>query len=99
MALEIVSDGSVWAPRKVLARLLDASGHIGNGAKDVVFTARETEILTLLVSGMGNREIGDGLGIDESTVKAHVARLMRKAGVKNRVELTLFALPQLRENA
>lgn len=95
MALEIVSDGSVWAPRKVLARLLDAAGRTGNMAREVVFTARETEILMLLVSGLGNKEIGSGLGIDESTVKAHVARLMRKAGVKNRVELTLFVLPQL----
>ena len=95
MALDVVSDGSVWAPRKVLARLLDASGSFAPGAKQIAFTARETEILMLLVSGLGNREIANALQIDESTVKAHVARLMRKAGAKNRVELSVAALNQL----
>ena len=42
MALEIVSDGSVWAPRKVLARLLDASGQVGNTAiENCVYSARD----------------------------------------------------------
>ena len=91
-ALAIVSDGSVWAPRKVLARLLDASVTFGASRKEVVFTPRESEIVLLLVSGLANREIGSRLSIDVSTVKAHLARLMRKTGVKNRIELTLFAL-------
>ena len=91
MALDMVNDGSVWAPRRVLARLLDATSQFGvSVAPEVAFTERETEILALLVRAMRNREIAEELGIGETTVKAHVTRLMRKVGVKNRVELTLY---------
>jgi DNA-binding NarL/FixJ family response regulator len=93
MALEIVLDGSVWAPRKVLANLIDSSGT----AKKVVdgvpkITAREAEVLTLLVAGRPNREIARELRIDEGTVKAHVGRLMRKMGVENRIALTMLVV-------
>ena len=93
LALEIVEDGSVWAPRKVLARLLDSTSDHGiRGAGKVVFTSREVEVLRHLVTGLGNREIADALGIDEATVKAHITRLMRKVRVTNRISLTLHAL-------
>jgi DNA-binding NarL/FixJ family response regulator len=39
-----------------------------------------------------NREIARQLGIEERTVKAHVGRLMRKAGAENRIELSMRAL-------
>jgi DNA-binding NarL/FixJ family response regulator len=93
MALEIVNDGSVWAPRKVLARLLDSTTDNGiRGSDEVRFTVREKEVLRYLVTGLGNREIGESLGIDEKTVKAHIGRLMRKVRVTNRIGLTLHAL-------
>jgi DNA-binding NarL/FixJ family response regulator len=90
MAIETVRDGSVWAPRKVLSRLLD-------GAKDPPaprFTPREQQILQLLRNGRANREIAAALRIDESTVKAHIGRLMRKVGVTNRTALTVHPLTQ-----
>ena len=46
----------------------------------------------LLVEGRSNKEIGVPLGIGERTVKAHVAKLMRKVGVENRVALTVHAI-------
>lgn len=90
-AIESVRDGSVWAPRKVISRLLD-------GQKEATaprFTAREREILQLLRSGRSNREISLVLNIDQSTVKAHIGRLMRKVGVTNRIALTIHPLTQL----
>ena len=96
MALEMVNDGSVWAPRRVLARLLDAASQFGvSVAPEVDFTERERDVLRLLVRGFGNCEIAEELCIGESTVKAHLTRLMRKVRVKNRVELTLYALPRV----
>jgi DNA-binding CsgD family transcriptional regulator len=55
----------------------------------LVFTEREREVLHLFVSGYSNREIGEALSIEERTVKMHVAKLMRKAGVKNRIALSV----------
>lgn len=95
LAVEIVQDDSVWAPRKVLARLLEsssaetASAAAGSAPK---FTEREGQVLRLLVAGSPNREIGLALGIDSVTVKAHVGRIMRKVGVANRIALTVETL-------
>ncbi|QHS50647.1 response regulator transcription factor [Edaphobacter sp. 12200R-103] len=93
MAIEIVLDGSVWAPRKVLARLLEASAGERRGPlPEPKFTERETQVLELLVAGRPNRDIAEALGIDAATVKAHVGRLMRKMGVENRIALSVQAV-------
>jgi len=61
-------------------------------ADQVAFTDREKQVLKMLVEGRSNKEIGAPLGIRERTVKAHVAKLMRKVGVENRVALTVHAI-------
>jgi DNA-binding NarL/FixJ family response regulator len=91
LAIEIVQDGSVWAPRKVMARLLESAAEVQNNA-DPKFTEREGQVLRLLVAGRANREIAVVLGIDVNTVKAYVGRLMRKVGVENRIALTVQAV-------
>jgi DNA-binding NarL/FixJ family response regulator len=97
MAIEVVLDGSIWAPRKVLARLIDAGGSAaGSGMSgepvEQKMTPREREVLHLLKEGGSNRDIAAAMGIDEVTVKAHLGRMLRKTGATNRVELTLRAL-------
>ena len=96
MAIEMVSDGSVWAPRKVLARLLDRQpGMTSSASSAPKFTPRELQVLELLRTGRSNREIAFALAIDESTVKAHIGRLLRKVGVNNRIALTIHPMTQL----
>ncbi|CAN5493530.1 response regulator transcription factor [soil metagenome] len=94
MAIDIVLDGSVWAPRKVLAKLLEGKDSTANAGpvEAPKITTREVEVLRLLVAGRPNREIAESLGIDEGTVKAHVGRMMRKVGVENRIALTMQAM-------
>jgi DNA-binding NarL/FixJ family response regulator len=92
LAIEIVQDGSAWAPRKVLANLLElssAEGRRPGAVDDPKFTRREAQVLKLLVEGHPNRVIAQALGIDLATVKKHVGTLMRKVGVKNRIELSV----------
>ncbi len=93
-AVEVVLDGSVWAPRKVLARLLEANrrAEADAAAAPPRFTPREGDVLKLLVSGRSNREIASALSVDEATVKAHVGRLLRKVGVENRTALTMATM-------
>jgi len=94
-ALHIVHQGSVWAPRRVLSmfieRVTSSPGRIFPAGR-VTFTDREKEVLELLVAGRSNKEIGSALGIEERTVKAHVAKLMRKVGVQNRIALSVHAI-------
>ena len=93
MAIEMVRDGSVWAPRKVLSSLLDSQRKAALAPPR--FTARERQVLRLLRAGQPNREIALALSIDEGTVKAHIGRLMRKVGVNNRIALTVHPLTQI----
>ncbi|MGD0798958.1 MAG: response regulator transcription factor [Acidobacteriaceae bacterium] len=90
MAIDMVRDGSIWAPRKVLSRLLDEPlGKAKSPATPPTFTPRERQVLKLLRAGRPNREIALALGIEEGTVKAHISRLMHKVGVNNRIALTV----------
>ncbi len=93
-AIEIVSQGSIWAPRRVLSIFVDRATKPSRTAipASAQFTARETEVLKLLVAARSNREIARTLGIEERTVKAHVAKLMRKVGVENRIALSIYAV-------
>ncbi|MGC2324373.1 MAG: response regulator transcription factor [Terriglobales bacterium] len=94
-AIRMVNQGSVWAPRRVLStfieRVTTSPGRIFPAGR-VTFTDREKEVLELLVAGRSNKEIGSALGIEERTVKAHVAKLMRKVGVQNRIALSVHAI-------
>ncbi|HKA83631.1 MAG TPA: response regulator transcription factor [Acidimicrobiales bacterium] len=54
-------------------------------------TDREEQVLVTVARGRTNAEIADELHISLSTVKAHVASLMTKLGVRNRVELAMWA--------
>ena len=93
LAIEIVQDGSAWAPRRVLANLLSSADERQAGtASEPKFTKREVQVLKLLVDGHPNRAIAEELGIDLATVKKHVGTLMRKAGVKNRIALSVQAV-------
>ena len=55
-------------------------------------TARERQVMDLILLARSNREIARELGIEERTVKAHVGRLMRKTGAENRIDLSMRAL-------
>ncbi len=94
-AIRIVNEGSVWAPRHVLSmfieRVSNSPGRVFPAGR-VTFTDREKEVLEMLVAGRSNKEIGSALGIEERTVKAHVAKLMRKVGVQNRIALSVHAI-------
>ena len=57
-------------------------------------TAREREVLALLVKGMNNNEIADRLSVSHATAKAHVSNILSKLGVSNRAEAIAFALQQ-----
>jgi DNA-binding NarL/FixJ family response regulator len=55
-------------------------------------TAREEEVLATVARGLSNSEIASELHITLSTVKTHLASLMTKLGVRNRVEIAIWAL-------
>ncbi len=92
-AIRAAADGDALIDPSVTVRLLAAFAHSQNGASQPLepLTAREEEVLVPVAQGRTNDEIATELHISTSTVKAHLASLMRKLGARNRVELAMWA--------
>jgi DNA-binding NarL/FixJ family response regulator len=94
-AVRTVASGSVWAPRRLLSRLIDRlllARDTQATLHKPTFTAREQQVMDLLLEGQSNREIASCLDIEERTVKVYVTKLMRKMGVQNRTALSVRAI-------
>jgi len=91
-----VTSGSIWAPRRLLSRLIDRLLKVPavRLAANPHLTERERQVLELILLARSNREIAVELGIEERTVKSYVGRLMRKTGADNRIKLSVSALSQ-----
>jgi two-component system NarL family response regulator len=85
MALRAVFRGERYLPPSIAERL---AARVGREA----LTARESEVLGLIVKGLSNKEIGDVLSIAEPTVKLHVRSMLAKLGVNDRTQATTEAL-------
>jgi NarL family two-component system response regulator LiaR len=59
--------------------------------RDIGLTERESELLSMLSTGMTNRELGSHLYISENTIKTHLRRLYAKLGVRNRAQAASLA--------
>jgi NarL family two-component system response regulator LiaR len=80
---------STLAPEATKALIQAARKEPGVGFD---LTAREREVLTLLVQGLSNLEISEQLSIGMATVKYHLTNIFTKLGAKNRVEAATIAL-------
>ena len=94
-AVRVVSQGSVWISRRVISMFVErAASLVGRplpGGREA-YTPREREVLEMLVEGRSNKNIARPLGIEVRTVKAHLGKLMRKAGVQSRIALSTYAI-------
>jgi DNA-binding NarL/FixJ family response regulator len=59
---------------------------------DSQLSAREKEVLNLMVGGKSNREIATDLGITEATVKCHVSVILMRLNVNDRTQAVVTAL-------
>ena len=78
---------SPLAPRAAAELLADRQARPSR----VELTAREREVLRLVVDGMANKQIGRRLGISEKTVKGHLTNLFQRIGVTDRTQAALWA--------
>ena len=88
MAIRTVMDGHVWLPPdvqdEIAAQLRERPA--------VALTRREREVARHVALGLRNAEVAQKLGLSEGTVKTHMNNIFQKLGVRDRVELALYAV-------
>ncbi|MCW2560076.1 MAG: two component transcriptional regulator, LuxR family [Mycobacterium sp.] len=98
-----VASGDALLSPSTTRRLLDTYAGVFGGGRDPVpvprsgydplsvLTSRERDVFTLLVAGLSNPLVAERLGLSESTVKTHVAHLLAKLDLRDRVHAVIFA--------
>lgn len=92
-AIRVVANGNALLGPDALVRLLSRYGSAPalDDAVRTNLTERETEILRLVANGLSNAEIAETLVVSETTVKTHVSSMLRKLGVRDRVQAVIVA--------
>ena len=83
-ALRLVCSGGMYLPPEVLA-----AAQPGRGESQL--TARESQVLALMLEGKSNKRISRQLGMAEATVKNHVTAILKALGASNRTEAVIAA--------
>ena len=96
-AIRVVARGEALLAPTVTRRLLDRFAHTLPAADRIAtpaltsLTERETEVLALLATGLSNLELAERLFLTEATVKTHVSSILRKLGLRDRVQAVVLA--------
>jgi DNA-binding NarL/FixJ family response regulator len=89
--LKLIAGGHVIASGSAASALSDLAGATTEGSNDGL-SDREVEVVNLVARGDTNKEIADTLVIAENTVKVHLRNIYGKLSLRNRQELTAYAL-------
>ena len=94
--IEHVKYGAVWidpAVANIVESCLSAENTLNDGVLDKYnFTAREKEILKLLVNGYDNAQMSKKLSVSLHTIKAHMCNILQKLDVKDRTQAVVKAI-------
>jgi DNA-binding NarL/FixJ family response regulator len=92
--LTFVAEGGTYFPREALLQIparSRANRPQAGAAEDGGFTQRQLEVVERLRLGHSNKQIAGDLGMQESTVKVHMRRIMQKFGAANRTQAAILA--------
>jgi DNA-binding NarL/FixJ family response regulator len=86
-AIRTVAGDNVWLPASLQTHM---AAHMRGPALNAL-SPREEQVVRYIALGLRNAEVARELSISEDTVKTHLGRIFRKLGVRDRVELALYA--------
>jgi DNA-binding NarL/FixJ family response regulator len=87
-AMRAAMEGHVWMPPALQAEITSQALRPAHEP----LSAREREIVRLVALGLRNAEVAQRLSITEATVKTHLNNVFQKLSVRDRVELTRYAM-------
>jgi DNA-binding NarL/FixJ family response regulator len=90
-AIGAAARGEAPLDPKAAAELLKSRSQGAGPSPSVELTAREREVLALVIAGDANKQIARKLGISEKTVKGHLTNLFQRIGVQDRTQAALWA--------
>ena len=96
-AIHVIAEGDALLSPAVTKRVIGEFVRGGGPKPEAQFprledlTAREHEVLKLIARGLSNAEIAKELFVSETTVKTHVARILMKLGLRDRVQAVVLA--------
>lgn len=90
-AIRLVANGEVWVDQKIIQRLAERYPRYEDRWFGTL-TEKEQSVLQGVIDGLTNNKIGLRIGISESTIKAILQRLFKKASVSTRSQLVRIAL-------
>src|SRR4051794_8040335 len=94
-AIRVVAEGGSLFSPSITRRLIEQFASRGNQAAPSAalheLTVREREVLRLVARGLSNAEISSELVVSEHTTKTHVASILQKLGLRNRVQAVVLA--------
>ena len=95
-AIHVVAAGDALLAPSVTRRLLERFATTlpaGDQTAEALaeLTTRETEVLRLLAGGLSNAEIAATLVLSEATIKTHISSILRKLGLRDRVQAVILA--------
>ena len=93
--IRVIAEGEALLAPSITKRLIQEFAAAPRAAPPPAgldeLTARELEVFKLVARGLSNAEIAAELIVSETTVKTHVARVLMKLGVRDRVQAVIFA--------
>jgi two-component system, NarL family, response regulator LiaR len=100
LAIRTVADGAAWLDPRIANRVLQSYNPTGAGGEaeasggggSIPLSAREVEVLRLVVEGLTNQKIAERLVVSIETVKSHMRRIMEKLAVSDRTQAAVRAV-------
>jgi DNA-binding NarL/FixJ family response regulator len=95
-AIRVIAGGEALLAPSVTSRLIERVAGMRPACSEPPpgldeLTARELEVFALVARGLSNAEIAAELLVSDSTVKTHVARVLGKLGLRDRVQAVVLA--------
>jgi len=94
-AIRVIASGAVWIDQKIIQLLADQclnQPRRGDQESGSALEIREQRVLLGILGGLTNRDIAEGMGVSESSVKNILQGLFTRTGVRKRSQLVRLAL-------